>query len=77
MGGAFDAHNGNAWILIHTDTPTSDYATVFVTVEPAGGSAWPEGPHVMSGAIASGSAPSAFERQELLSQLSSAGQLSN
>jgi hypothetical protein len=68
-GGTFEAHNGGAWTLIQAAEPISDYAMVFVTVEPFGGSTMPNGPRVMSGALARAKAPTSFDRQELLSLL--------
>jgi hypothetical protein len=74
-GGTFEAHDGNAWALVRTDEPMAEYSRVFVTVEPTGGSPAPQGPQVLSGALAVGMAPGSADRQELLGLLASAGPL--
>jgi len=50
-GGVFQAHDGNAWILIRSDEPLTDFDLVGVTVEPREGSPAPTGPRVLQGAI--------------------------
>lgn len=64
-GGTFEGRNGNAWLLIETDEPMANYSTVFVTIEPEGGSAAPSGPRVLDGGLTAGAVPAA-ERWQLL-----------
>jgi anti-sigma-K factor RskA len=76
-GGTFEAHGGNAWVIVRADEPLADYTAVLVTVEPSGGSTWPNGPHVMSGTLTAARVPGSADRQELLSLLGSAWPRSN
>jgi anti-sigma-K factor RskA len=71
-GGTFEAHDGNAWALVHTDEPLAQYSGVFVTIEPDGGSPTPRGPQVVSGALSLAMVPGSADRQELLGLLGSA-----
>jgi anti-sigma-K factor RskA len=64
--GTFDAHDGAGWALLKADDPVASYDSIFVTVEPRGGSAAPSGPPVMSGSFAAAAAPSLADRQEVL-----------
>lgn len=61
-GGTFEARNGDAWAIIRTQEPLANYATVFVTIEPDGGSATPTGKHVLDGALTSSTTASAADR---------------
>jgi len=65
-GGTFVARDGAVWVLFRTDEPLSSYQTVFVTIEPSGGSLAPTGPRVLSGSLAVASAPGLADRQEIL-----------
>jgi anti-sigma-K factor RskA len=64
-GGTFEARNGNAWIIIGTQEPIANYATVFVTIEPDGGSAMPTGMRVLNGTLTSGTTASSADRLAL------------
>lgn len=76
-GGTFVSRDGGAWVLFKTDEPLGDYESVFVTIEPAGGSAAPSGPRVMDGSLAVAAPPSLAERHQVLRLLGdrAAGQL--
>ncbi|MEN9936288.1 MAG: hypothetical protein RLZZ387_2867 [Chloroflexota bacterium] len=52
-GGVFEPRGGNAWAIIRSDEPVSDYRSVAVTVEPRGGSPAPTGPLVLAGDLTS------------------------
>jgi hypothetical protein len=64
-GGTFEAHNGNAWVIVQSGYTMASYNGVFVTIEPAGGSAWPTGQRVLTGALSGGTTASAADRQAL------------
>jgi len=64
-GGTFEAHGGNAWVIVRPGDAMSSYSSVFVTIEPAGGSAWPTGQRVLTGALSGGTTASAVDRQAL------------
>ncbi len=64
-GGTFRAYNGNAWVIVQPGYAMSNYNSVFVTIEPAGGSAWPTGQHVLNGTLSGGTIASAADRQAL------------
>jgi anti-sigma-K factor RskA len=64
-GGVFEAHNGNAWILIQAGEPLADYQVMVVTIEPRGGADAPGGPEVLSGSLASAMLPDSSHLQEL------------
>jgi anti-sigma-K factor RskA len=68
-GGTFEAHSGKGWTLVSVDEPIADYSAMFVTVEPAGGSAAPDGPRVMSATLTGAAATSWADRQELIGLL--------
>jgi anti-sigma-K factor RskA len=65
-GGVFEAHNGNAWIIVHSDWALAQYDTMFVTIEPRGGAAWPSGPRVLNGVLTTPRPPASADRQQLL-----------
>jgi hypothetical protein len=65
-GGTFETHNGRAWTFVTADEPIARYSAMFVTVEPAGGSAAPAGPRVVSGALSGPTMASFADRQALL-----------
>ena len=65
-GGTFEGRNGNAWLLIDSGERMANYSTVFVTIEPEGGSAAPSGPRVLDGGLTAGAVPAADERWQLL-----------
>jgi anti-sigma-K factor RskA len=69
-GGTFEAHNGKAWAFVDSAQPITAYSQLFVTIEPAGGSAQPAGSRVVSGAIAGGTTAGSTDRQLLLALLS-------
>jgi hypothetical protein len=64
-GGVFDAHGGNAWVLLEEEQPLAAYESIMITVEPQAGSAWPTGREVMHGTLAAAHTPSSADRQEL------------
>lgn len=64
--GTFEPHEGSGWVMLWADAPIAAYESIFVTIEPSGGSAAPSGPPVMSGSLAAAVAPSLADRQELL-----------
>lgn len=64
-GGTFDARNGDGWIIIRTQEPIASYTSVFVTIEPDGGSAMPTGRRILNGTLTSGTTASAADRLEL------------
>jgi len=68
-GGTFEAHNGKAWAFVDSQEPITAYSEMFVTIEPAGGSATPEGSRVVSGALSGATTAGAADRQLLLSLL--------
>jgi anti-sigma-K factor RskA len=68
-GGTFEGRNGNAWLLVESDERMANYSTVFVTIEPEGGSAAPSGPRVLDGGLTAGAVPAAGERWQLLGLL--------
>jgi hypothetical protein len=68
-GGTFEAHNGNAWAFVRSDTPITGYSAMFVTIEPAGGSAAPDGPRVISGTLSGATTVGWADRQQLLERL--------
>jgi len=61
-GGTFEARNGDAWIIVRTEEPIASYATVFVTIEPDGGSVVPTGRHVLNGTLTSGTTADVADR---------------
>lgn len=63
-GGTFDARNGNGWVLVQASEPLASYQSIFVTIEPDGGSAAPGGPRVLGGNLTNGATP-ALNRSEL------------
>lgn len=63
-GGTFDAHNGSGWVLVQAGEPIGSYHSIFVTIEPQGGSALPGGPRVLDGNLTAGASP-AIDRAEL------------
>lgn len=63
--GTFEAHDGNGWVLIQAGEPISAYTRMFVTAEPASGSAKPTGPHVLDGSLTGTGTAGASERWEL------------
>jgi hypothetical protein len=70
-GGTFEARNGKAWTFVDPDQPIAAYSELFVTIEPAGGSAAPAGARVLSGTLAGASTAGFADRQELLGLLRS------
>jgi anti-sigma-K factor RskA len=68
-GGTFEVHSGKAWTFVDTGEPIVGYSAMFVTVEPAGGSATPDGPRVMSGTLAGATMAGLADRQQLLGLL--------
>jgi hypothetical protein len=68
-GGTFEAHNGKGWAFVRSGEPMAGYSEIFVTVEPAGGSATPAGPRVMSGSLSVATVAGSAERRELLTLL--------
>lgn len=68
-GGTFEGRNGNAWLLVESDERMANYSTVFVTIEPEGGSAAPSGPRILDGGLTAGAVPAAGERWQLLGLL--------
>jgi hypothetical protein len=66
-GGVFEAREGNGWILIRSNEPFANYDFVGVTIEPSGGSASPTGLPVLQGQIVAARAPTAADRERLLS----------
>ena len=64
-GGTFEARNGDAWIIIRTQEPIASYASVFVTIEPDGGSTMPTGRRVLNGTLTGGTIASAADRLAL------------
>jgi anti-sigma-K factor RskA len=73
-GGTFEAHNGKAWAFVDSDQPIEAYSQLFVTVEPAGGSASPAGSRVISGTISGGTMAGSADRQLLQNLLRDAAQ---
>lgn len=65
-GGTFEAREGNAWVIVKLGEPVLSYSSVFVTVEPAGGSGWPTGGPVLNGKLSSGTTAGAGDRLELM-----------
>lgn len=67
-GGMFEGRGGNAWLLVEVGEPLANYTTVFVTIEPAGGSPAPSGPRVLDGGLTATAAvvPAAADRLQLL-----------
>lgn len=65
-GGTFEGRNGNAWLLVEAGEPMASYSTVYVTIEPEGGSAAPSGPRVLDGGLTAGAVPAGTERWQLL-----------
>lgn len=63
-GGIFPARDGNGWVLVQPGGPIDAFQRVFVTVEPAAGSATPSGPAVLSGSLQGNASPAA-DRSEL------------
>jgi Anti-sigma-K factor rskA/Putative zinc-finger len=61
-GGTFEAHNGEAWIILRTQEPIASYASVIVTIEPDGGSARPTGRRVLTGTLTSGTTANTADR---------------
>jgi len=53
-GGTFSPVGDNAWIVLRADRPISSFATLGVTVEPAGGSPAPTTPPVLRGPLSGG-----------------------
>jgi anti-sigma-K factor RskA len=68
-GGTFEAHNGKAWTFVESEEPIAAYSEMFVTVEPAGGSAVPAGSRVMSGTLSVATTAGLADRHELLGLL--------
>jgi anti-sigma-K factor RskA len=68
-GGTFETHNGKTWTFVQGSEPITSYDAMFVTVEPAGGSAWPAGPRVMSGTLSGATMAQLADRQALLGLL--------
>jgi hypothetical protein len=64
-GGIFEARNGDAWIIVRAQEPIASYGSVFVTIEPEGGSAVPTGRHVLDGTLTSGTTASVSDRVAL------------
>jgi hypothetical protein len=64
-GGIFEARNGDAWIIVRTEEPIASYTTIFVTIEPDGGSAMPTGKHVLDGTLTSGTTAGSVDRLAL------------
>ena len=64
--GTFEAREGNAWVIVKLGEPVLSYSSVFVTVEPAGGSDWPTGGPVLNGKLSSGTTAGADDRLELM-----------
>src|SRR5262245_45866463 len=64
-GGTFEARNGDAWIIIRAQEPIASYASVFVTIEPHGGSALPTGRRILNGTLTGGTTASAADRLAL------------
>jgi hypothetical protein len=70
-GGTFEAHNRKAWALVDFEQPIAAYSELFVTIEPAGGSAAPAGARVVSGSLENSTTVGVADRQELLGLLQS------
>jgi len=64
-GGTFEARNGDAWIIVRTQEPIANYASVFVTIEPDGGSTMPTGRRILNGTLIGGTTASAADRLAL------------
>lgn len=65
-GGTFEAREGNAWVIVKLGEPVLSYSSMFVTVEPAGGSGWPTGGPVLNGKLSGGTTAGAGDRLELM-----------
>lgn len=72
-GGTFEARNGKAWAFVDSQQPITAYSELFVTIEPAGGSATPDGARVVSGTLSGATTANVADRQELLALLHDAG----
>jgi hypothetical protein len=68
-GGTFEAHNRKGWTLVGLEQPITTYRELFVTIEPAGGSAAPAGARVLSSTLAGATTAGFADRQELLGLL--------
>jgi hypothetical protein len=64
-GGVFEAHDGNAWILIRLDESLAEYDGVLVTIEPHD-STMPTGPQVLGGTLVSARSPTLSDWQGVL-----------
>jgi hypothetical protein len=69
-GGTFEARSGKAWMFVDAGQPITGFNEIFVTIEPAGGSAAPDGQRVMSGSLVAATTAGIAERQELRDLLS-------
>jgi anti-sigma-K factor RskA len=76
-GGLFEAHDGDAWILIHANEPMASYDSIGVTVEPRGGSAAPTGLLIMQGRLESAQPPTAADRRRLVQSMELTAQWDN